>query len=41
LADVNRALDFFTDATFNDKLRKHTLALELARLNELQEVFDC
>jgi hypothetical protein len=26
-------------STFNDKVRKHTLALELARLDELQEVF--
>jgi hypothetical protein len=39
LADVNRALDLFSEATFNDKVRKHTLALELARLDELQEVF--
>jgi hypothetical protein len=33
LADVNRALDLFTEATFNDKVRKHTLVLELARLD--------
>jgi hypothetical protein len=39
LADVNRALDLFSEATFNDNVRKHTLALELARLDELQEVF--
>ena len=29
----------FTETTIDDKVRKHTLALELARLDELQETF--
>jgi len=29
----------FTETTIDDKTRKHTLALELARLDELQETF--
>ena len=32
-------LDRFTETTIDDKTRKHTLALELARLDELQETF--
>lgn len=39
LTDVNRALDLFTETMFNDKVRKRTLALELARFDEPQEVF--
>ena len=39
VAEVNKALDRFTETTIDDKIRKHTLALELARLDELQEVF--
>ena len=39
LTDVNRVLDRFTETTIDDKVRKHTLALELARLDELQETF--
>jgi transposase len=39
VAEVNKALDRFTETTIDDKVRKHTLALELARLDELQEVF--
>jgi hypothetical protein len=39
LAEVNRALDRFTETTIDNKTRKHTLALELARLDELQETF--
>jgi hypothetical protein len=39
LAEVKRALALFAEASFNDKVRKHTLALEFARLDELQEVF--
>jgi DNA-binding transcriptional MerR regulator len=39
LAEVNKALDRFTETTIDDKTRKHTLALELARLDELQETF--
>jgi hypothetical protein len=35
VAEVNKALD----PTIDDKLRKHTLALELVRLDEMQEVF--
>src|SRR5215471_16364515 len=36
---VNKALDHFTETTIDDKVRRHTLALELARLDELQETF--
>jgi hypothetical protein len=32
-------LDCFTETTIDDKTRKHTLALELARLDDLQETF--
>src|SRR5499433_3967386 len=39
VAEVNKALDRFTEMTIDDKTRKHTLALELARLDELQETF--
>jgi hypothetical protein len=39
LAEVTRVLDRFTATTIDDKTRKHTLALELARLDELQETF--
>jgi hypothetical protein len=39
LAEVNRAIDRFTETTIDDKTRMHTLALELARLDELQETF--
>ena len=35
LTEVNRVLDRFTETTIDDKTRKHTLALELARLDEL------
>jgi len=39
VAEVNRVLDLFANATITDQVRKHTLALELARLDELQEAF--
>src|SRR5215467_9672221 len=39
LAEVSKVLDRFTETTIDDKVRKHTLALELARLDELQETF--
>jgi hypothetical protein len=39
LAEVKGVLDRFTETTIDDKTRKHTLALELARLDELQETF--
>jgi hypothetical protein len=39
LTEVNRVLDCFTETTIDDKIRRHTLALELARLDELQETF--
>jgi len=39
VAEVNKGLDRFTETTIDDKVRKHTLALELARLDELQETF--
>ena len=37
IAEVNKALDLF--AVVNAKVRTHTLALELSRLDELQSVF--
>ena len=37
--DVNEVLDNFAATTISHKLRFHTLALELARLDELQQVF--
>ena len=39
MAEVNKALDRFTETTIDDKVRRHTVALELARLDELQETF--
>ena len=39
LTEVSRVLDRFTETTIDDKIRRHTLALELARLDELQETF--
>src|SRR5262249_27541559 len=34
LIEVNRVLDRFTETTIDDKVHKHTLALELARLDD-------
>ena len=39
VAEVNKALDRFTETTIDDKIRRHTLALEPARLDDLQETF--
>jgi hypothetical protein len=39
LSEVNRALDEFADLTIDDRLRKNSLALELARLDAMQLVF--
>ena len=39
LAEVSKVLDRFTETTIDDKIRRHTLALELARLDELQDTF--
>src|SRR5215471_11476736 len=39
LTEVSKVLDRFTETTIDDKTRKHALALELARLDELQETF--
>src|SRR5262249_3233753 len=39
LTEVNRVPDRFTEKTIDDRTRKHTLALELARLDALQETF--
>ena len=39
LAEVSKVLDRFTETTIDDKIRRQTLALELARLDELQETF--
>jgi hypothetical protein len=36
---INRALDKFCDAQLTEQTRKHTLSLELARLDALQAVF--
>ena len=37
--EVNAVIDRFADATIDEKTRKHSLALELARLDQLQEPF--
>lgn len=39
-ADVSDTLDNFARLTLTKSLRTHTLALELARLDELQRVFE-
>lgn len=39
VAEVNRVIDLWADQTITDRIRKHTLTLELARLDELQQVF--
>jgi hypothetical protein len=39
VSEVNEATDHWADSTITDKTRKHTLALELGRLDELHEVF--
>jgi transposase len=38
-AEVNKVIDRFADNVITDKIRKHSLALELERLDEVQEVF--
>lgn len=38
-AAINEVIDRWAESTIDDKLRKHSLALELARLDELQQVF--
>jgi hypothetical protein len=39
VSEVNEAIDRWADSSITDKTRKHTLMLELGRLDELQEVF--
>jgi hypothetical protein len=39
LAEVHKVLGRFAETTIDEKTRKYTLALELARLDELQTVF--
>ncbi|HEY2529816.1 MAG TPA: hypothetical protein VGJ20_18045 [Xanthobacteraceae bacterium] len=39
VAEVNKAIDFWAETAIDDKLRKNTLCLELARLDQMQEVF--
>lgn len=41
MSGINEAIDRWADSTITDKTRKNTLALELASLDELQEVFSC
>lgn len=38
-AEINRVIDAWADSIIDDKLRKHSLALELTRRDELQQVF--
>lgn len=38
VAEVNRVIDFWADQTITGRIRKHTLTVELARLDELQQV---
>jgi hypothetical protein len=40
MVEINEAIDHWADQAITDKARKHDLAFELARLDELQEVFD-
>src|SRR5262245_47367782 len=37
--DINQILDRFAEATIDEGVRRHALALELARLDRLQEIF--
>jgi hypothetical protein len=37
VAQINEAIDRWTATSIDDKIRKNTLALELARLDDLQE----
>ena len=39
VTEVNAVMDRFADATVDDKTRKHSLAVELARLDQLQKTF--
>src|SRR5262249_53578213 len=39
VAEEKKALAAFTETTIDNKTRKHTLPLKLARLDELQEPF--
>jgi hypothetical protein len=39
VSEINEAIDRCAASVINDKARKHSLALELARLDELQETF--
>src|SRR5215471_9680393 len=39
LAEVRKVLDRFAETVIDDKTRKHSLALELERLDQLQQVF--
>lgn len=39
VSEVNAAIHRWASSAIPDKTRKHTLALELARLDELQETF--
>jgi hypothetical protein len=39
VAQINEAIDRWAVSAITDKLRTQSLALELARLDELQEIF--
>jgi hypothetical protein len=39
VAEVNRVLDRFTVDTVSDQARRHTLALELARMDLMEQVY--
>src|SRR5215471_17769504 len=39
LAEVHKVLDRFAETVIDDKTRKHSLALELERLDQVQQVF--
>jgi hypothetical protein len=39
LAEVHKVLDRFAETVIDDKTRKHSLALELERLDQLRQVF--
>jgi Tfp pilus assembly PilM family ATPase len=39
VAEINEVIDRWAASAIDEKIRKNTLALELARFDELQEVF--
>jgi len=40
IEDVNQVLDIFTEQTLTNRLRSHSMALDLERLDKIQKVFE-